>query len=413
MVVALFLLLCLYILYDYRKGSILIFILSPILDMFPFLWQSLGNVLIIIAVLIWFIRSRSKLNIIFHSIFTIGILITIISLFISNHFGAIKHTPSVIYLVIYYSSIYVLYEYISEDINLSDFAVNIIVYLSIVLVINGVVETLVHFNPLLELGRTLGLYSEDLPIITEIRYGIKRSQSVFDMHTTWGGYTIISFCTLLFLSKYKNYSNRYLLLLLVLLAANCFFTGARSAIVGLFFSLFAFIEAKDLRNRNVQIGIMVILLISPLFIDYFQDVFSSISDTEKVSGSNADMRENQFDICFYHFLKSPLYGNGISYTWEFALAFDKTLNGAESLWIPILIDQGILGCLAIISMYIVTAIYLIKSGNQKFIFVLLGFLIFNTMSSIPHYSIVNVIYYVIILSFFDNYEEYYSIQSEN
>lgn len=158
---------------------------------------------------------------------------------------------------------------------------------------------------------------------------------------------------------------------------------------------------------------MVILLISPLFIDYFQDVFSSISDTEKVSGSNADMRENQFDICFYHFLKYPLYGNGISYTWEFALAFDKTLNGAESLWIPILIDQGILGCLAIISMYIVTAIYLIKSGNQKFIFVLLGFLIFNTMSSIPHYSIVNEIYYVIILSFFDNYEEYYSIQSEN
>ena len=111
-------------------------------------------------------------------------------------------------------------EYISEDINLSDFAVNIIVYLSIVLVINGVVETLVHFNPLLELGRTLGLYSEDLPIITEIRYGIKRSQSVFDMHTTWGGYTIISFCTLLFLSKYKNFSSRNLLLLLVLILGD-------------------------------------------------------------------------------------------------------------------------------------------------------------------------------------------------
>ena len=412
MVVALFLFLFLYILYDYRKGSILIFILSPILDMFPFLWQSLGKVLIIIAVLIWFIRSRSKLNIIFKSIFTIGILITIISLLISNHFGAIKHTPSVIILVLYYCTIYVLYNYISDDNNLSKFAVNIIVKLSTILVINGVVETLVHYNPLLEIGRNFGLYSEDLRIVDEIRYGIKRSQSIFDMHTTWGGYTIISFCTLLFLSKYKNFSSRNLLLLLVLLAANCFFTGARSAIIGLVFTLFAFIDYKDLKKRNVQIGIMVILLISPLFIDYFQEVFSSISDSEKVGGSNADMRENQFDICFYHFFKSPLYGNGISYTWEFALAFDKTLYGAESLWIPILIDQGILGCLAIITMYIVTAIYLIRTGNKRFIFVLLGFLIFNTLSSIPHFSIVNVIYYVIILSFY-NYEKYYSIQSDN
>ena len=412
MVVALFLFLFLYILYDYRKGSILIFILSPILDMFPFLWQSLGKVLIIIAVLIWFIRSRSKLNIIFKSIFTIGILITIISLLISNHFGAIKHTPSVIILVLYYCTIYVLYNYISDDNNLSKFAVNIIVKLSTILVINGVVETLVHYNPLLEIGRNFGLYSEDLRIVDEIRYGIKRSQSIFDMHTTWGGYTIISFCTLLFLSKYKNFSSRNLLLLLVLLAANCFFTGARSAIIGLVFTLFAFIDYKDLKKRNVQIGIMVILLISPLFIDYFQEVFSSISDSEKVGGSNADMRENQFDICFYHFFKSPLYGNGISYTWEFALAFDKTLYGAESLWIPILIDQGILGCLAIITMYMVTAIYLIRTGNKRFIFVLLGFLIFNTLSSIPHFSIVNVIYYVIILSFY-NYEKYYSIQSDN
>lgn len=412
MVVALFLFLFLYILYDYRKGSILIFILSPILDMFPFLWQSLGKVLIIIAVLIWFIRSRSKLNIIFKSIFTIGILITIISLLISNHFGAIKHTPSVIILVLYYCTIYVLYNYISDDNNLSKFAVNIIVKLSTILVINGVVETLVHYNPLLEIGRNFGLYSEDLRIVDEIRYGIKRSQSIFDMHTTWGGYTIISFCTLLFLSKYKNFSSRNLLLLLVLLAANCFFTGARSAIIGLVFTLFAFIDYKDFKKRNVQIGIMVILLISPLFIDYFQEVFSSISDSEKVGGSNADMRENQFDICFYHFFKSPLYGNGISYTWEFALAFDKTLYGAESLWIPILIDQGILGCLAIITMYMVTAIYLIRTGNKRFIFVLLGFLIFNTLSSIPHFSIVNVIYYVIILSFY-NYEKYYSIQSDN
>ena len=408
MVVVLFLFLFLFILYDYRKGSILIFILSPILDMFPFLWQSLGNVLIIIAVLIWFIRSRSKLNIIFNSIFTVGILITIISLLISNHFGAIKHTPSVIYLVLYYCTIYVLYNYISDDNNLSNYAVNIIVKLSTVLVINGLVETLLHFNPLLEIGRNFGFYSEDLRIIDEIRYGIKRSQSIFDMHTTWGGYTIISFCTLLFLSKYKNFSSRNLLLLLVLLAANCFFTGARSAILGLIFTLFAFIDYKDLKERNVQIGIMVILLISPLFIDYFQEIFSSISDSEKVGGSNADMRENQFDICFYYFFKSPLYGNGISYTWEFALAFDETLYGAESLWIPILIDQGLLGCLAIITMYMVTAIYLIRTGNKRFIYVLLGFLIYNTLSSIPHFSIVNVIYYIIILSFYDNYEEYYS-----
>lgn len=398
MVYVVLLLLSLFVLYNYNKGCIFIFVLLPLLDMMPIGSTSLGTILIVITLFIWLIRGHNKVFVIKKSIFTFGILLMSISFIVSNYYGVVKHTPSVFLSIIHLLSIYVIIDCLNNNQKTSYFAIQTVVSLSTLFSINGLIETLTHINPLLNLGIDIGLISNDIPIIEEVRFGFKRAQSVFDMHTSWGGYTLLSFCLVFFIIKYKGYIIKHPFFLLSIIGANCFLTGARSAILGFVISFIAFINFDDLIERKNKKIICILLILSFLFLDYFQTIISSFQNTDNVDGSNVDMRENQFEICFYHFLKSPIYGNGISYTWEFALPMDKNLNGAESLWIPILIDQGIIGVIAIVTMYLLAAVYLYKTGNTKFIFVLLGFLVFNTLSSIPHFSIINLIYYIIILA---------------
>ena len=389
--------LLIYLLSNYNKGSILILIILPLLEQIPIGSFSVANILVVIIVLLWLVKSNHKIFEIKNSVFTYGILFMSMSLVLSNIHGAVKHTPTVYLSIIQLLSIYVMIDCLNNK-TLTNFSIKIITSLSMIFSINGIIETITHSNPLLNFGINIGLISNDIPIIEEVRFGFKRVQSVFDMHTSWGGYTLLSFCLVFFIIKYKGYIIKHPFFLLSIIGANCFLTGARSAILGFVISFIAFINFDDLIERKNKKIICILLILSFLFLDYFQTIISSFQNTDNVDGSNVDMRENQFEICFFHFLKSPIYGNGISYTWEFALPMDKNLNGAESLWIPILIDQGIIGVIAIVTMYLLAAVYLYKTGNTKFIFVLLGFLVFNTLSSIPHFSIINLIYYIIILA---------------
>lgn len=200
--------------------------------------------------------------------------------------------------------------------------------------------------------------------------------------------------------KYCNITFKYANYLIILLGMNIFFTGARSAFLGFAVALLAFVDIKDLKSKKVWGLILLVIAISPLFIGYFGDIVSSFTDTEKVNGSNADMRQTQFDICFYYLSQSPWIGNGIAFTWEYVLPQNKDLLGAESLWIPVLIDQGILGAVAVSSMFVACMIYLIKHNAIRYTIVVLGFLVFNSMSSIPNISITDFVYYVILLCMF-------------
>lgn len=70
-----------------------------------------------------------------------------------------------------------------------------------ILTINGLIETITKYNILLNIAINTGLYSPDTRVITEVRYGLKRAQSAFGMHTSWGGYAFIVCCFLLYLKN--------------------------------------------------------------------------------------------------------------------------------------------------------------------------------------------------------------------
>lgn len=115
-----------------------------------------------------------------------------------------------------------LIDYLGRFAYLKKYALKVVIVMAAVLSINGLIETLTHYNIILNLAITTGLYPSDTLIITEIRYGLKRAQSAFGMHTSWGGYAFIVCCFLLYLKilqynfqvcKLSHYSarNEYIL----------------------------------------------------------------------------------------------------------------------------------------------------------------------------------------------------------
>lgn len=115
--------------------------------------------------------------------------------------------------------------------------------------------------------------------------------------------------------------------------------------------------------------------------EYFSDVFSAFVNTEEVGGSSTDMRSEQMAISAALMANSPLFGNGMQYTW--GVAAKTGLLGAESLWFPIMIEQGVVGLLSCIFFFVVCFRYAFIRRHKNICFLVLGFLVFNTMSSIP------------------------------
>lgn len=61
-------------------------------------------------------------------------------------------------------------------------------------------ETITRSNPLLNSLVLSGCYIES-PLITEIRFGLKRAQAIFSMHTTLGGVMLFNYALLLIAYK--------------------------------------------------------------------------------------------------------------------------------------------------------------------------------------------------------------------
>ena len=400
MAILILLILLIFFSINYKKGTVLILLLMPLLNIANFAGQGLNLWLGLVIVFKWLFDSKNKKKAIIQSGFCLAVFLMSFSYIISNYYASSQHTPSVIANIIQLFLIFIFADYLKTYPTLKAYAFKSVVVMASILTINGLIETITKYNILLNIAINTGLYSPDTRVITEVRYGLKRAQSAFGMHTSWGGYAFIVCCFLLYLKKYCNITFKYANYLIILLGMNIFFTGARSAFLGFAVALLAFVDIKDLKSKKVWGFILLVIALSPLFIGYFGDIVSSFTDMEKVNGSNADMRQTQFDICFYYLSQSPWIGNGIAFTWEYVLPQNKDLLGAESLWIPVLIDQGILGAVAVSSIFVACMIHLIKHNAIRYTIVVLGFLVFNSMSSIPNISITDFVYYVILLCMF-------------
>lgn len=382
----------------YEYTFTLIIIISVLLRHFPLLNDNIYTFISGFAILLFPFKMGKVKEIQSRFPFLLSCLCLIISLILSNYFATTKHYFSVIRDCIPCLSLFCFWKILNKDPkSITQYSLKCILIFGGLISFYALFETITKTNPYINFVNNLNLYSNDY-LVTEIRYGFKRSQSIFSMHTTNGGISLILFTILLYAKQHSIICfSRLKTLIIYLLVVTIFLTGSRAAIIGCIISLFMFTSKVTLRGNKLFMILFCFLLLSPLLYNYLNTIYLSLIDTQNVAGSNTDMRTTQFELALFFLNKNFWFGNGLAYTWEHVLYYYEELLGAESLWIPIMIDQGIIGVISHIILIINCIVYAYKNKQTPLLFFILGFFTFNTLSSIPSVSILYVPFSLMIM----------------
>lgn len=260
-------------------------------------------------------------------------------------------------------------------------------------------ETITRSNPLLKSLVLSGCYIES-PFITEIRFGLKRAQAIFSMHTTLGGVMLFNYALLLVAYKTAYIKKTRLNIIVICLCAMCvFLTGARSCIIGLLMC-----TGMSFSKLKVSHILLLCFIIPFVFIfagDYLSQIFDSIFNTEKVNGSSSDMRLIQFMISWDYMMRSPIIGNGLGFLYNDVVLnhAEKELFGAESMWFGVIADQGILGLVSYLLLFISPILYSWRKDNKLIILFVIGILVMHSLSTIPGVNPSMVLVFTLIFNY--------------
>lgn len=228
--------------------------------------------------------------------------------------------------------------------------------------------------------------------MTEARFGFTRAQA-FCLQSVSYGYicmTLLSAFLLLFYKFRTNIplSNLSFMLILISCIFGCLLCGSRSGIFPLAICLFYFYAGKSFSLRNLTILFIAFIAVMFVYGNYIDDIWNSIFNSDKENiGSSSEMRMNQLDISLFYFWKSPILGMGTFAIFDLVRdRMGEAILGGESVWFGLLINKGILGCVAYIFLYVSSFRYL--RGIYRFeaiLFLALQLMCF-TITSTPGYD---------------------------
>lgn len=229
-------------------------------------------------------------------------------------------------------------------------------------VIYALIELALNDNVILDSLITKRLVNENVLNYDEIRFGVKRLQSIFCTPMSMG-LAMSTFAYVLYeKGKMMRQKNFFLFVLMMMCFILPWLSGARSVFIAALIILFPVLKStlKSRRFALLKIGVIGgIIFAGGGWIWSLVDSFIH-SDTA-VTGSSFEMRLMQFAVILPFFLNSPIWGNGFAFVWTFVKAVDKDILGAESIWLQILVDYGLLGAVGYIA-----CIYAIYRSLTKF-----------------------------------------------
>ena len=345
-------------------------------------------------------------------------LLSVVSYCISAYMASEPHWPFMILKCMRYFMLPVCFYYFIIKVNngVIYFSKHLL-WFSTFIVLYSILELTIGTSPIVNF---INDYNGDGYNMDEaFRYGVKRIQTVFIHSTALGYYCVTASAFLLLcvdnnIRRLNKISDLNYWLVIFGLAIITFLTGTRSAMIPLVFIYLWYTRNKIL---NIKYLIWYIILLFALFItaqiylsDYFDTVLDSILNTnDNAVGSSTDMRQVQFAIALYYFLQAPVFGNGTSFTFDVVTPINPDMYGAESVWMPLMIDNGIVGCIAYLLCYVYCFIYILQNKNKIDCIFTLGLILFiNTATSVPGFDVG----YIFILTLCFAEIQYYKIQSD-
>ena len=194
-----------------------------------------------------------------------------------------------------------------------------------------------------------------------MRFGMVRAYSFFGIPIEFGCACAFFFFLLMLLYKNNffkdlNIKKKILKISIILSFIGVFLANSKTAYVGIIFLLFGLFSIKQILNIKVIfpliIGIFVFFYFFPEYILNFTSLFDENIAAEG-GGSTISGREMQFAIALKMFDMNPIFGNGPgSIDVLRQIGSNSDILGAESSWMQILPERGIVGAIAYIIFYL-------------------------------------------------------------
>lgn len=385
---------------DYKKYFVVIMALSVWLSCFFSSTENLFATFSMCALFLFFLKRKTILKNVQVSQYPLKIfsLLYFSSLFLSNFFtGNVHNSAFVNRTLIQIIDVFIFWSIIESDYKkYLNLFMKASFYFAVILCLYAAYETITRTNPLVTTFASCGLYNSSW-YSEEIRFGFKRAQSFLMMHTSLGGICIALFALFLSKNKFVRTTSIYESVFIVILFFIALITGSRSVILSIFITLG--ISLSKVGSKQIM-GFLALIVVFFLFQNYFDTIISSFQDTKAVSGSNSDMREGQFEIALASLVDHVWLGNGLTYTFSESF-FTKELFGAESLWLPIIIEQGVLGVVAVGAFFVQCFYYCIKIRKLYLCFFVLAMLVLYSMTSVPQFNFSFTFIYLYIISCMD------------
>lgn len=189
------------------------------------------------------------------------------------------------------------------------------------------------------------------------RFGMVRAFSFFNIHIAFGCACVLLLFLYAYLYKHKIilFKKFYLAIGIGLFLTGVFLCNSKTPMVGLLFFTIGILSFRDISRSYVVFFIatvaFVLLIYFPDYLNNIQALFNS-NVAEEGGGSNVAMRTRQFEVGLSLFERSPLVGNGIGSIAVFMKGGNNAdLLGAESSWLKILPERGLVGVIVYLYLY--------------------------------------------------------------
>ncbi len=195
-----------------------------------------------------------------------------------------------------------------------------------------------------------------------MRFGMVRAYSFFGIPIEFGCACACAFFIFMILYNNKFFKSlrikkKHLQISIILSFIGIFLANSKTAYVGIIFMLFGLFKIRQLLNIKVIIPIVIGVTIFFYFFPEYLLNFTSLFDeevAEEGGGSTVEGRKIQFAIALKLFEMNPIFGNGPSSINALRhIGNNADILGAESSWMQILPERGIIGALAYIFFYII------------------------------------------------------------
>lgn len=200
----------------------------------------------------------------------------------------------------------------------------------------------------------------------EMRFGMVRAYSTFGIHIAFGTGCVFLLYLFMTISKYKFklFANYKLNAVIILLIAGALASNSKTPLVGILIMIFAFYNINQIFHPKIILPLVAVFVVVCIYFPHVIENFMTLFDPEKaeeVGGSTVEGRQMQFKIALEMFSMNPLFGNGMgAISILRKIGNNDLILGAESSFMQILPERGILGIIG----YIVTYLTLFNYGKR-------------------------------------------------